>query len=84
MTKRLSLIANILEKLEEQFPEGEKDIKNFVDATFKESMREMILSEGSKKRWEKNHRHQRYFYRSFNIERECMVQPCLLEVKPKR
>ena len=40
------LIANILEKLEEQFPEGEKDIKNFIDATFKESMREMILSDG--------------------------------------
>jgi len=40
------LIANILEKLEEQFPEGEKDIKNFIDATFKKSMREMILSDG--------------------------------------
>ena len=40
------LIANVLEKLEEQFPEEEKDIKNLIDATFKESMREMILSEG--------------------------------------
>ena len=44
--QRTSLIANVLEKLEEQFPEEEKDIKNFIDATFKESMREMILSEG--------------------------------------
>ena len=40
------LIANILEKLEEKFPEGEKDIKNLIDVTFKESMREMILSDG--------------------------------------
>ena len=44
--QKTTLIANILEKLEEQFPEKEKDIKNFIDATFKESMREMILSEG--------------------------------------
>ena len=44
--QRTSLIANVLEKLEEQFPEEEKDIKNFIDDTFKESMREMILSEG--------------------------------------
>ena len=40
------LVANILEKLEEKFPEGEKDIKNLIDVTFKESMREMILSDG--------------------------------------
>ena len=40
------LIANVLEKLEEKFPDGEKDIKNLIDATFKESMREMILSDG--------------------------------------
>ena len=46
MIKRLSLIANVLEKLEEKFPDGEKDIKNLIDATFKESMREMILSDG--------------------------------------
>ncbi|RZP23770.1 polyribonucleotide nucleotidyltransferase [bacterium] len=44
--QKTALIANILEKLEEQFPEEEKDIKNFIDVTFKESMREMILSEG--------------------------------------
>ena len=44
--QRTSLIASVLEKLEEQFPEEEKDIKNFIDAAFKESMREMILSEG--------------------------------------
>ena len=25
---------------------GKKDIKNLIDATFKESMREMILSDG--------------------------------------
>ena len=40
------LIANVLAELEEQFPDGEKDIKNLIDATFKESMREMILSDG--------------------------------------
>ena len=40
------LIANVLAKLEEKFPDGEKDIKNLIDATFKESMREMILSDG--------------------------------------
>ena len=40
------LVANILEKLEKLFPEQEKDIKNLIDSTFKESMREMILSEG--------------------------------------
>ena len=40
------LVANILEELEEKFPEGEKDIKNLIDVTFKESMREMILSDG--------------------------------------
>ena len=40
------LIANVLEKLEEKFPDEEKDIKNLIDATFKESMREMILSDG--------------------------------------
>ena len=44
--QKTALIANILEKLEEQFPEEEKDIKNFIESTFKESMREMILSEG--------------------------------------
>ena len=44
--QKTALIANILEKLEEKFPEGEKDIKNLIDATFKESMREMILSDG--------------------------------------
>ena len=44
--QKTALIAEILEKLEEQFPEEEKGIKNFIDATFKESMREMILSEG--------------------------------------
>ncbi|MEL0173318.1 MAG: polyribonucleotide nucleotidyltransferase [bacterium] len=44
--QKTALIANILEKLEEQFPEEEKDIKNFIDAIFKESMREMILSDG--------------------------------------
>jgi len=40
------LTANVLAKLEEKFPDGEKDIKNVIDATFKESMREMILSDG--------------------------------------
>ena len=40
------LIANVLAKLEEKFPDGDKDIKNLIDATFKESMREMILSDG--------------------------------------
>ena len=44
--QKTALVATVLEKLEEPFPEGEKDIKNFIDATFKESMREMILSEG--------------------------------------
>ena len=44
--QKADLVANILEKLEEKFPEEEKDIKNLIDATFKESMREMILSEG--------------------------------------
>ena len=40
------LVANIIEELEEKFPDGEKDIKNLIDVTFKESMREMILSDG--------------------------------------
>ena len=40
------IIANVLAKLEEKFPDGEKEIKNLIDATFKESMREMILSDG--------------------------------------
>mgnify|MGYP001262427847 FL=1 len=40
------LVTNILEELEEKFPDEEKDIKNLIDAAFKESMREMILSEG--------------------------------------
>ena len=44
--QKATLVANILEKLEEKFPEGEKDIKNLIDVTFKESMREMILSDG--------------------------------------
>ena len=44
--QKTDLTANILEELEEQFPESEKDIKNFIDVSFKESMREMILSEG--------------------------------------
>ena len=44
--QKTALIANVLEKLEEKFPDEEKDIKNFIDATFKESMREMILSDG--------------------------------------
>ena len=44
--QKTALVANILEKLEEKFPDGEKDIKNLIDATFKESMREMILSDG--------------------------------------
>jgi len=44
--QKAALVTNVLEKLEEEFPEGEKDIKNLIDATFKESMREMILSEG--------------------------------------
>ena len=44
--QKAALISNVLEELEEKFPEGEKDIKNLIDITFKESMREMILSEG--------------------------------------
>ena len=44
--QKASLVANILEELEEKFPDGEKDIKNLIDVTFKESMREMILSDG--------------------------------------
>ena len=44
--QKTALTVNILEELEEKFPEGEKDIKNFIDVSFKESMREMILSEG--------------------------------------
>ena len=52
--QKTALIANILEKLEEQFPEEEKDIKNFIDVTFKESMREMILSEGLRSDGRKN------------------------------
>ena len=44
--EKATLVANILEELEENFPEGEKDIKNLIDVTFKESMREMILSDG--------------------------------------
>ena len=44
--QKAALIADVLAKLEEKFPDGEKDIKNLIDATFKESMREMILSDG--------------------------------------
>ena len=44
--QKATLVANILEKLEEKFPEGKKDIKNLIDVTFKDSMREMILSDG--------------------------------------
>ena len=44
--ERVTLVNNTLEQLEEKFPEGEKYIKNLIDVAFKESMRDMILSEG--------------------------------------
>ena len=44
--QKVILVNKILEELEEKFPDEEKDIKNLIDVTFKESMREMILSEG--------------------------------------
>ena len=44
--QKVTLVNNILDELDEKFPESEKDIKNLIDVTFKESMREMILSEG--------------------------------------
>ena len=40
------LIEAILSSANEKFPDQENEIKSIIDALFKESMREMILSEG--------------------------------------
>ena len=43
---KTELTEAILSSANEKFPEQEKEIKSIIDVLFKESMREMILSEG--------------------------------------
>ena len=43
---KTKLVESVLSDLEEKFPERDKDIKVLIDSMFKDSMREMILSEG--------------------------------------
>ena len=43
---KTKLVDSVLSDLEEKFPERDKYIKTLIDSMFKDSMREMILSEG--------------------------------------
>jgi len=43
---KTKLVDSVLTDLEEKFPERDKYIKTLIDSMFKDSMREMILSEG--------------------------------------
>ena len=43
---KTKLVESVLSDLEEKFPERDKYIKTLIDSMFKDSMREMILSEG--------------------------------------
>ena len=43
---KIKLVESVLSDLEEKFPERDKYIKTLIDSMFKDSMREMILSEG--------------------------------------
>ena len=43
---KTKLVESVLSGLEEKFPERDKYIKTLIDSMFKDSMREMILSEG--------------------------------------
>ena len=43
---KTKLVESVLSDLEEKFPERDKYIKSLIDSMFKDSMREMILSEG--------------------------------------
>ena len=43
---KTKLVESVLSDLEEEFPERDKYIKTLIDSMFKDSMREMILSEG--------------------------------------
>ena len=43
---KTKLVESVLSDLEEKFPERDKYIKTLIESMFKDSMREMILSEG--------------------------------------
>ena len=43
---KTTLVNDVLQSLEEDHPEKEKEIKSIIDDCFKETMREMILAEG--------------------------------------
>jgi len=43
---KTALVNDVLQSLEEEHPEKEKEIKSIIDDCFKETMREMILAEG--------------------------------------
>tara|TARA_X000001036_G_scaffold344858_2_gene324537 strand:+ start:2481 stop:4637 length:2157 start_codon:yes stop_codon:yes gene_type:complete len=43
---KTELVKNILQSLEQEHPDKEKEIKSIIDDCFKETMREMILAEG--------------------------------------
>ena len=43
---KTKLVNDVLQSLEEDHPEKEKEIKSIIDDCFKETMREMILAEG--------------------------------------
>ena len=43
---KTKLVDSVLTDIEEKFPERDKYIKTLIDSMFKDSMREMILSEG--------------------------------------
>ena len=43
---KTDLVKDVLQSLEEKYPDKEKEIKSIIDDCFKETMREMILAEG--------------------------------------
>ena len=43
---KTDLVKDVLQSLEEAYPDKEKEIKSIIDDCFKETMREMILAEG--------------------------------------